>query len=353
MNLQRLPFFSGGVRRTFRHIPFFGHAFARCIAAAGIVSALLLLPGCAAMMKPATVAVRVSSSPEGANVSVTGRHMGKTPCVVNLDNKGRQDHQIVVSKDGYTSGVVSKSSEFGNTGWFIFDIILFGLIGLAVDVGTGAYHMVPDSPVHVMLEPDRSEPNAPTPPVPAHAPQPPPLASETQPARVEGKNPLRVQKWNYDQKTQTAEFEFNVVSEDADLFALRRWALQEIRQICNDEYAQSNQGLGKNMLGFSLVTTLDMPKFMVNVTVHRVQPMSHSYDARTRTGVLKVNIGQQGDASYAGAYKWALQNIDLICSSKEIALEAGQPLPPGAQYTIESEKTLDDGTLEITFKVVQ
>ena len=192
----------------------------------------------------------------------------------------------------------------------------------------------------------------PAPPAPK-PPEPSPAVSDMKPALVEGKNPLQIKKWKYDQEAQKAEFEFTVVSEDADIFALRPWALQQIRKVCSDEYAQANPGQIKGMLGFSLVTELDTPKFLVNVTVHRVQPMNHSYDAATRIGTLKVNIGRQGDTNYAGAYKWALANIGVICSSKEVAVEAGQPLPEGARYEILSEKTADDGTLEIRFKIVQ
>ena len=166
-------------------------------------------------------------------------------------------------------------------------------------------------------------------------------------------NPLRIKKWKYDQKTQTAQFEFEITSEKANVFALRPWALRQIRQICNEEYADSNPGATKGMLGFSLVTNLDMPKFLVDVTVYRIRLMSHSYDDATRIGTLKVNIGQRGDANYAGAYKWALDNIGVICSNKEIAMEAGQPPPEGAQYSIISEKTTDEGILEITFKTLQ
>jgi len=107
------------------------------------------------------------------------------------------------------------------------------------------------------------------------------------------------------------------------------------------------------LFGFSLISEFDMPKLTIRAAVHRIQPMSHSYDSATRTGTLKVNIGRQGDAHYAKAYKWALDNIGVICSSKEIGVTAGQPPPEGAMYSILSEKTHDDGTLEITFKVIQ
>ena len=134
-------------------------------------------------------------------------------------------------------------------------------------------------------------------------------------------------------ETQKAEFEFVIVSEKSDIFTLRPWALQQIRKICEEEYAQGT-GHDAGLMGFSLISEYEEPAFRVYATVHRMKPMSHSYDTRTRTGVLKVNIGKQGDANYAKAYKWALSNIDVICSSKEIAMEAGQPPPPGAMYTI-------------------
>ncbi|MCL2103869.1 MAG: hypothetical protein FWH21_02235 [Kiritimatiellaeota bacterium] len=166
-------------------------------------------------------------------------------------------------------------------------------------------------------------------------------------------NPLRIKKWEYDQEAQKAVFVFDVLSEDADIFALRQWATQQIRRICNDEYTQANPGSTKGLLGFSLVSKLDMPVLSVNVTVHRILPMSHSYDAATRIGTLKMNIGQRGDANYTNAYRWALDNIGVICSSKEVGMEAGMPPPEGARYRIVSEKTADDGALEITFEVLQ
>ena len=190
-------------------------------------------------------------------------------------------------------------------------------------------------------------------PVPSPSPRPAPEPAPIMTAVAKDGNPLQIKKWKYDQDTQKAEFEFTIVSEKADIFTLRPWALQQIRQVCNDEYVSDNPGKDKSLLGFSLVSEFDDPTFRVHATVHRIQPMSHSYDTATRTGALKVSIGKQGDANYAGAYKWALANIGVICSSKEVAVEAGQPLPEGAMYEILSEKTADDGTLEIRFKVIQ
>ena len=267
----------------------------------------------------------------------------KTPCQVSI--VGEIEHlsyQIRISKEGYQDSIVERSP--------IFEEGFVKLEDKPIHAVLKPIGFSPPSPVSTPSQPFTPPSVSPSPP-PAPTPQP---TQETKPTLVEGKNPLRVDRWKYDQEAQTAEFEFTIVSEGTeDMFALRSWALQEIRKVCYEEYAQANHGLGKNMLGFTLVTELNRPKFLVNVTVHRVQPMNHSYDSRTRTGTLKVNIGKQGDANYAGAYKWALANIDTIVSSKEIAMEAGQPPPPGAQYIILSEKTDADGMLEIKFEVIQ
>ena len=85
----------------------------------------------------------------------------------------------------------------------------------------------------------------------------------------------------------------------------------------------------------------------------QIRPMSHHYDSATRTGTLIVDIGKHGDANYADAYKWALNNIGVICSSKQIGIVSGQPIPEGATFVILSEKTNAENQLEITFKVVQ
>jgi len=100
-------------------------------------------------------------------------------------------------------------------------------------------------------------------------------------------------------------------------------------------------------------TSVMLTLYPVNAAAHHVIPMSHHYDSTTRTGVLTVDIGQRGDAHYASAYKWALDNIGVICSSKEIALESGRPPPQGATFVILSEKTNAENQLEITFKVIQ
>ena len=296
--------------------------------------------------------VEVTSVPSDASVTVTDRnnrviHQAVTPTniVFEVNNMSEwPQYTFVFEKEGYGSFSTVLIADSNP------DMRLNGF-SLGLDTAPGWKFAKSVTGKLMPLGLDGSE-QTPAPAVVA-APLPAPVASVAAPVATAAENPLRIRKWEYDQETQKAVFEFNVVSDDADVFALRLWALQQIRQICNEEYAQANSGSGKSLLGFSLVSKLDMPKFVVDATVFRIRPMSHTYDAVTRTGSLKVNVGQRGDSNYAGAYKWALDNIGEICSSKAIAMEAGQPPPPGARYEILSEKTTDDGMLEIAFKVLQ
>jgi len=334
-------------------------------AVASTVLAVSFLSGCMGR-----AVMEIDSVPAGASVSIerltprqrrvdgtafdksgsgtVGKYTPSTPCTIfEFDAKDYgARYQIRLSKAGYQDSVIEKSLTFNDRKYKV-------LAELQPD------HVAQPLPVTPPVAlPPTSVATSPPPPTPKPVPpSPPPIvaskpAQAAAPALVE-KNPLRVKRWNYDQTAQKAEFEFAIVSEEADIFAYRPWALQEIRKICTEEYADANPGEGGSLLGFSLISELDFPQFLVHATVYGVRSMSHSYDAATRTGTLKVNIGKQGDANYAGTYKWALDNIGAICSSKEIGMTAGQAPPEGAMYTILSEKTHDDGSLEITFKVIQ
>jgi hypothetical protein len=103
--------------------------------------ALLPLTGCATIIHGRHQTVGISSSPPGAKVTVDNQSMGVTP--VNLELKRNQEHTVIVSLDGYESwsGTLQPSAS----GWLWGNIAFGGLIGLAVDFGTGgAYNLHPE-----------------------------------------------------------------------------------------------------------------------------------------------------------------------------------------------------------------
>jgi hypothetical protein len=106
------------------------------------------LSGCATIVSGTTQKIPVSSDPTGAVAKVDGTMAAVTPTIFNLERK--TDHTIEISKEGYKTAIVAirraiNGAAFGN-------ILAGGIIGVAVDMTSGANQkLVPDR-VDVILE---------------------------------------------------------------------------------------------------------------------------------------------------------------------------------------------------------
>lgn len=121
----------------------------RCLKLAAVVLAVISLSGCATIMTGATQKVPVTSNPSGAVARVDGGMAAVTPTIFNLERK--TDHTIEISKDGYrVATVILRHTMNGATAG---NILVGGVIGLAVDGCSGAmFKLVPER-VDVTLEP--------------------------------------------------------------------------------------------------------------------------------------------------------------------------------------------------------
>jgi len=72
---------------------------------------------------------------------------------------------------------------------------------------------------------------------------------------------------------------------------------------------------------------------------------SYQFDAKTRRGSVVVDIGDKGFQ----ARLWVIKNIGMVCSSKNIAMEAGRESFSGAKYTVLDE-SFQSGLLKIDFE---
>lgn len=111
--------------------------------------AVIFLSGCATIMTGATQKVPVNSNPSGAIAKVDGGMAAVTPTIFNLERK--TDHTIEISKDGYrTAQVTLRHTVSGATAG---NLLVGGIIGIAVDSCSGAmFKLVPER-VDVNLEP--------------------------------------------------------------------------------------------------------------------------------------------------------------------------------------------------------
>lgn len=118
----------------------------------------MTLPGCATLVHGTSQSVDIWSSPDGADVTVDGRNLGKTP--LRTDLKRGQAHVVQVEKPGYLAETVMTTTKMNKaTGWNA----LFGGVGavaIIVDLANGSATDVTPSAVSVDLVQKVSPPSA-------------------------------------------------------------------------------------------------------------------------------------------------------------------------------------------------
>ena len=106
--------------------------------------------GCAAIFSPGPDPVAFRSEPEGADVLVNGEKLGVTP--VTLELKPSKVYIVTFRKDGYEDATVTLTTHV-QAGWVVLDI-LTGVIGVAVDAGTGEWKAFDSGQHFVEMEPN-------------------------------------------------------------------------------------------------------------------------------------------------------------------------------------------------------
>lgn len=113
-----------------------------------LVVAVTFLSGCATIITGTTQKVPVTSNPSGAVAKADGGMAAVTPTVFIL--KRKTDHTIEISKEGYrTATVILRHTLSGAAAG---NVLVGGIIGIAIDSSSGAmYKLVPER-VDVTLE---------------------------------------------------------------------------------------------------------------------------------------------------------------------------------------------------------
>jgi hypothetical protein len=110
-----------------------------------------------------------------------------------------------------------------------------------------------------------------------------------------------------------------------------------------EEYETHRQAIVNGMRSSSVSVDDSTTKY--EVSDFRI--VEYDFDARTGTGSVTVDISGKG----FNARLWVVKNIGMICSSKNVALDAGNEAFNGAKYSILDE-SIKDGLLKITFQAV-
>lgn len=108
---------------------------------------------CATVTRGVNQALTITSSPSGANVTLSTGEECLIPCTLEL--RRGDDYTALIELDGYQSietSVISQRSD-DNRGSTFVSYMYAGLQGIAVDMATGALNELVPNPLHVDLEP--------------------------------------------------------------------------------------------------------------------------------------------------------------------------------------------------------
>lgn len=108
-----------------------------------------LVSGCATVVNGTTQSIPVNSDPTGAEVLVNNNVLGITPTQIKL--KRKEDHQVMIRKEGYASATVPVLKSVGGAVWG--NEVPGGLIGWGVDATSGAQDNLSPEAIYVTLRP--------------------------------------------------------------------------------------------------------------------------------------------------------------------------------------------------------
>jgi predicted membrane protein len=118
-----------------------------------LVAAGLIIAGCATIFKGSDQSIKINSTPSQAKVVIktTGgvlKWEGVTPATTKLSKK--DEYVATISLTGYKDKEIS-ISHTGIEGWFWGNLLCGGVIGIVVDLVTGAIHTMGPEDINVTL----------------------------------------------------------------------------------------------------------------------------------------------------------------------------------------------------------
>ena len=145
---------------------------------------LLSMGGCATVTRGVSEVLVIETDPPGADVDITPANQHcRTPCSAKVKRKDNQ--MVVIRREGYEEIRVNVQPQIAGAGaaGMAGNVILGGLIGVAIDAASGATKELKPNPIKVTLVAvGKSVPAAPTESLPATIAVPKADASKGVPA---------------------------------------------------------------------------------------------------------------------------------------------------------------------------
>lgn len=155
----------------------------RIPALASVAALVLVQAGCGTLFGGSSQEVSIASSPGSAEVEFD--HVNRTVTTpAEIELKRKNSYQLTFTKEGYETETASIENSLRG-GILALDILFTGLVGVAVDAGTGAWNSL--SPENLSVKLEKEDPTASGP-----AELDVRLHTEDGSARVDAEAPVRV-----------------------------------------------------------------------------------------------------------------------------------------------------------------
>lgn len=113
-----------------------------------LLALCLCFSQCATIIRGSNQRVVILSQPKVANIEIDGQSAGQTPFFSKLER--RRKHVVRVSLDGYEPYEITLNRKMN--GWIFGNILLGGIIGIAVDIATGSMYSLTPKDVYADLQ---------------------------------------------------------------------------------------------------------------------------------------------------------------------------------------------------------
>ncbi|WP_200333796.1 PEGA domain-containing protein [Thiocystis violacea] len=126
----------------------------RAHTAFALLTIITMTSGCGTITRGTTQDIAIDSSPQGAVVQASNGMGGVTPMSVKAARNAPLT--VKISKDGYKdhSAILTPHVSSGGTAGLAGNILVGGIIGMAVDAGSGAMYDLTPERVFAVLEKD-------------------------------------------------------------------------------------------------------------------------------------------------------------------------------------------------------
>jgi len=119
-----------------------------------VAASAMVLAGCGTITRGSNDTWVVETTPPGATVSTSnGYQCDSTPCAIKMPR--RSEFVATIERDGYETVTVNVTHQISNAGGTSMagNVLVGGIIGAAIDAGSGSMNDLVPNPVVITLVP--------------------------------------------------------------------------------------------------------------------------------------------------------------------------------------------------------